>query len=175
MILGGARSGKSAYAEKLALNSNLDLIYIATAEALDDEMKRRIEHHKIQRSKSWHTIEEPTKIAEVILSESKPDKVILVDCLTLWLSNILDKNLNLEDEIETLIDALQRSEGKIILVANEVGQGIVPMNEMARHFRDDAGRLNQKIAANADNVYFIIAGLGMPLKEKNIPMTENKI
>ena len=172
LILGGAWSGKSAYAEGLALTSKLDLIYIATAEALDDEMDMRIEHHKNQRTGEWKTIEEPIKIAEVILAESNPHNVILIDCLTLWLSNLLTKNLDVNDETETLIEAINQANGHIILVSNEVGQGIVPMNEVARHFRDDAGRLNQKIASHVANVYFIIAGLAMPLKENNKPITE---
>lgn len=172
LILGGARSGKSAYAEGLALTSKLDLIYIATAEALDDEMDIRIEHHKNQRTGDWKTIEEPIKIAEVILAESNLHNVILIDCLTLWLSNLLDKNLNVNDETEILVKAINQAKGHIIFVSNEVGQGIVPLNEVARHFRDDAGRLNQKIASHVANVYLIIAGLAMSLKENNKPITE---
>lgn len=175
LILGGARSGKSRCAEKLALSLELELIYIATAEARDDEMTDRIRHHKGRRGSTWKTIEEPINIAAVIFEKSTVHNVMLIDCLTLWLSNLLDKGLSLETEIASLIAALKNAEGSIIFVSNEVGQGIVPLNVLARTFRDEAGRLNQQIAENVANVYFITAGLPLPLKENNTPLTEKFI
>lgn len=173
LILGGARSGKSRLAEKLAASLNLELIYIATAEARDDEMVDRIGHHKGRRGSNWKTIEEPINIADVILKNSEVHNVLLLDCLTLWLSNLLDKGLNPEKETVSLVAAISAAEGPVIFVSNEVGQGIVPLNKLARTFRDEAGRLNQKIADNVANVYFVTAGIPLPLKEKNIPLTES--
>jgi adenosylcobinamide kinase / adenosylcobinamide-phosphate guanylyltransferase len=172
LILGGARSGKSSCAERLAMNHGQELVYIATAEARDDEMGQRIRNHIEQRGPKWQTIEEPINIADVILKTSRSQNVLLVDCLTLWLSNLLDQGLELEKEITALIAAIHASPGSIIFVTNEVGQGIVPMNALARTFRDEAGWLNQKIAAAVDNVYFITAGLPHPLKENNILLTQ---
>ena len=172
LILGGARSGKSSYAEKLALSFDLEPIYIATAQAKDDEMVDRIRHHKLRRNADWKTIEEPLNISKVIVDHSSPHNVILIDCLTLWLSNIFAKSLNFETEIKTLVEAVAAAKGPIIFVSNEVGQGIVPINELARNFRDEAGRLNQQIAASVANVYVIMAGLPLPIKEDNKLLTE---
>ncbi|MDG1858502.1 MAG: bifunctional adenosylcobinamide kinase/adenosylcobinamide-phosphate guanylyltransferase [Emcibacteraceae bacterium] len=172
LILGGARSGKSRLAEKLAINYNLELFYIATAQARDDEMIDRIHHHIERRGQDWKVIEEPTDIANLIRETSTKHNVLLIDCLTLWLSNLFDKGLNPETEISSLISAINDAKGTIIFVTNEVGQGIVPLNELARNFRDIAGRMNQQIAAAVSDVYFITAGLAQPLKENNTPLTQ---
>ena len=172
LILGGARSGKSRLAEKLAINYNLELIYVATAEARDDEMIDRIHHHIERRGPDWKVIEEPTNIAILIRETSTENNVMLVDCLTLWLSNLFDKGLNSENEISSLITAINDAKGTVIFVSNEVGQGIVPLNKLARNFRDEAGRMNQEIAAAVSDVYFITAGLAQPLKENNTLLTQ---
>ncbi len=164
LILGGARSGKSRYAEKLAYDSSLNLIYLATAEIRDDEMRERVEHHKADRAGRWDTIEEPIEIPKVIQKHSKIDNVILIDCLTIWLSNLMEAGKNLEAGINSLVDTIKDAEGHVILVSNEVGQGIVPANALARTFRDEAGRLNQVIASAADEVISITAGLPLTLK-----------
>ncbi len=172
LIMGGARSGKSKYAEKLALKSEFDLIYIATGEARDNEMQNRIDHHKNRRGTRWNTIEEPLKIAAEIGLISDNKTLLLIDCLTLWLSNIIERNRNIEEETNILINAIKSARCPLILVSNEVGQGIVPINKLAREFRDETGRLNQKIAACVSNVYFVMAGLPLPLKENNKLMTK---
>lgn len=165
LVLGGARSGKSAFAEKLVQDRNLNQIYIATAEVLDDEMHLRVEHHKESRGQGWLTVEEPIDIASVINKHSSAENVILVDCLTLWLSNIMAQELSLKTMFKNLVTALENAKGSVILVSNEVGLGIVPSNALAREFRDEAGRLNQMIAQAANNVYFTAAGLPMQLKK----------
>lgn len=165
LVLGGARSGKSAFAEKLVQDRNLNQIYIATAEVLDDEMHLRVEHHKESRGRGWLTVEEPIDIASVINKYSSAENVILVDCLTLWLSNIMAQELSPKTMFKNLVIALENAKGSVILVSNEVGLGIVPSNALAREFRDEAGRLNQMIAQAANNVYFTAAGLPMQLKK----------
>lgn len=173
LILGGARSGKSRLAEKFALNLNLTPVYLATGEARDAEMRARITAHKEDRGDIWKTIEEPININDVLIAESQKNAVILVDCLTLWLSNLFENDFNIEEQVGLLIEALKQTTGPVILVSNDVGQGIVPINELARNFRDESGRLNQKIAAIAQNVYSVTAGLPIPLKENNKPLTGN--
>ena len=193
-ILGGARSGKSAFALKEASKVSGEKAYIATAEALDEEMKQRIENHKRQRGDEWITFEEPVKIADLIENIKDRYSVILLDCLTLWLSNAMRTGVNIETEIEYLISSLAtihlstnqpyfnktvkiipphppllkggRGDYQVIyIVSNEVGMGIVPENEMARKFRDMAGLLNQKIAEVADEVYMVVAGIPIKIKE----------
>lgn len=171
LILGGARSGKSRLAEKFALNLNLTPIYLATGEARDSEMAARIAAHKEDRGQRWKTIEEPLNVGKILHENSENNSVILVDCLTLWLSNLFEHGYNIEEQIDQLIEALKSSLGPVVLVSNDVGQGIVPTNELARNFRDESGRLNQKIAAIAQNVYSVTAGLPIPLKEDNKPLT----
>ncbi len=164
LVLGGARSGKSRYAEALVQSvATRTPTYIATAEARDDEMQTRIAHHRAQRGNAWRTIEEPFALAARI-EQCEPGDVVLVDCLTLWLSNLLLADHDLEDAITTLCARLAATSARIVLVANEVGLGIVPENALARRFRDEAGRLNQRIAAIADHVTFIAAGLPLLLK-----------
>lgn len=166
LVLGGARSGKSRYAEQLASNSQLPVLYIATATALDDEMTARIAHHQIQRPSKWALCECPLQLAETLAHESHKPQCILVDCLTLWLNNQLFHypQQNFAQLFKKLINSLQNSQAQIIFVANEVGLGIIPLGEISRQFVDEAGRLNQAIAQRADQVFFIAAGLALQLK-----------
>jgi len=159
LILGGARSGKSAYAEKLAMESSRRKLYIATAEALDSEMRERIVLHQKRRGDEWTTLEIPLAIADAIAAPAHQDAVILVDCLTLWLSNLMHYGWNITETTERLAHSLKQTEAQIILVSNEVGQGIVPDNALARQFRDEAGLLHQKIAAIAESVVWMVAGI----------------
>jgi adenosylcobinamide kinase/adenosylcobinamide-phosphate guanylyltransferase len=164
LVLGGARSGKSRWAENLAASGAGAPVYLATAEARDREMRERIERHRERRGELWRTIEEPVDIREVLARERAPDRVVLVDCLTLWLSNLMAAERDVENEIERLLRCLDDPAGPIVFVSNEVGMGIVPTNELARNFRDHAGLLNQKVAAKAALVVFIAAGLPLSLK-----------
>jgi adenosylcobinamide kinase / adenosylcobinamide-phosphate guanylyltransferase len=163
-ITGGARSGKSSFALNRASGIHGKKAYIATAEALDEEMLKRIEDHREQRGKGWDTFEEPLRIAETINRVGDRYDTIVLDCLTLWLSNVLHANLNIEAEIESLIASLRSHQTSVFIVSNEVGMGIVPENEMARKFRDMAGLLNQKIAAAADEVYIVVSGIPLRIK-----------
>ncbi|MBA3448424.1 MAG: bifunctional adenosylcobinamide kinase/adenosylcobinamide-phosphate guanylyltransferase [Pseudaminobacter sp.] len=162
-LLGGARSGKSAHAEKLVTASPAPWTYIATAQAFDDEMVERIALHRARRDEGWRTIDAPLDLVEAIASV--PDgRPLLIDCLTLWLSNHLLADHDVEAHSDRLAQILARPRGKWCVVANEVGLGIVPDNALARKFRDAAGRLNQRVAAGANHVLFLVAGL--PLKVK---------
>ncbi|MCH2236534.1 MAG: bifunctional adenosylcobinamide kinase/adenosylcobinamide-phosphate guanylyltransferase [Blastomonas sp.] len=163
-ILGGARSGKSARAQALAESQSGKLVYLATAQAFDDEMADRIARHRQNRGPRWRTVECPIDLPEAITREAAPGRVLLVDCLTLWTSNILLNELNFPAVSKQLMDALLAAKSPIILVSNEVGMGIVPDNALARRFRDMAGRLNQDIAAIADRAEIMFAGLVVPLK-----------
>jgi adenosylcobinamide kinase / adenosylcobinamide-phosphate guanylyltransferase len=163
-VLGGARSGKSSFAQRLAEESSGELIYIATAQAFDDEMTERITRHKADRGPRWQTVECPVELAEVIAAHPGANKTILIDCLTLWLSNLILGERDVANAVSGLIKALKNSQAQIILVSNEVGQGIVPDNALARRFRDEAGWLNQTIAKTADTVWFVTAGLPQRLK-----------
>ncbi|QEY12358.1 bifunctional adenosylcobinamide kinase/adenosylcobinamide-phosphate guanylyltransferase [Cellvibrio sp. KY-YJ-3] len=166
LVLGGARSGKSRYAEQLASNSQLPVLYIATATALDEEMSARIAHHQTQRPSEWALCECPLQLAETLARESQKPQCILVDCLTLWLNNQLFHYPQQDFSLlfKQLIDSLQNSQAQIIFVANEVGLGIIPLGEISRQFVDEAGRLNQALAQRADTVFFIAAGLPLQLK-----------
>ncbi len=165
LVLGGARSGKSAYAEKLARETGLFCVYIATAQAFDDEMRERITRHQADRaSDGWHTVEEPIGLAAVIARNAKPDAVLLVDCLTLWLSNIMLSGRDVGAMQEALIRILEAAKGPVMLVSNEVGMGIVPETRLGRDFRDAQGRLNQAVAAIIPRVVFVAAGLPLVLK-----------
>jgi adenosylcobinamide kinase/adenosylcobinamide-phosphate guanylyltransferase len=163
-ILGGARSGKSRHAEALVTGAASAGTYIATAEAGDAEMTARIAEHRQRRGPFWRTVEEPLDLAGAILSHADPGRPILVDCLTLWLSNLMGAGRIIEHETETLSGALREARGPIVLVANEVGLGLVPETPLGREFRDAAGRLNQQTAAQADRVVFVAAGLPLVLK-----------
>ena len=168
LVLGGARSGKSTYAEQQATNSGLSLVYIATASAGDNEMLQRITLHQQQRSQqNWQTFEEPLFLADTLLKACSDDVCIVVDCLTLWLSNcLLHKDADFWQQQKTaLLAALPCLTGKIIFVSNEVGQGIVPLGEINRRFVDESGWLHQAIAKQAKKVVFVTAGLPNILKE----------
>lgn len=165
-ILGGARSGKSAFAQQRAIASNLHVIYLATAQASDTEMAERIARHRAERPSDWGLVEEPLALAAALHAHATPDRCLLVDCLTLWLSNLLAvDDERLSNEISALLETLPGLSGQILLVSNEVGQGIVPANPLARRFRDEAGRLHQAVAARCNRATFIIAGLPLTLKD----------
>jgi adenosylcobinamide kinase/adenosylcobinamide-phosphate guanylyltransferase len=166
LILGGARSGKSRLAERLARESGLAVRYIATAQALDDEMRARIATHRAQRPAQWLSIEEPVELARVLQDNAAPERCLLVDCLTLWLSNLLlsaDPDC-LQREREALLECLPQLPGQIILVSNETGLGIVPLGELSRRYVDEAGWLHQALAERCERVRFCVAGLPMLLK-----------
>jgi adenosylcobinamide kinase/adenosylcobinamide-phosphate guanylyltransferase len=164
LVLGGARSGKSRYAEGLILGMAQAGTYIATAEPGDGEMAARIAEHRAHRGDFWRTIEAPLNLATTIAEHAAPTRPILVDCLTLWLSNLLGAGRIVEHETEALCGALRDAQGQVVLVANEVGLGLVPETPLGRQFRDEAGRLNQAVAALADRVVFVAAGLPLVLK-----------
>jgi adenosylcobinamide kinase/adenosylcobinamide-phosphate guanylyltransferase len=162
LVLGGARSGKSRYAEAIVTALPGPWAYIATAQGLDEEMRVRIATHRRRRGSGWTTIEEPLELCNALeLAGSRP---ALVDCLTLWLSNLLLEGRDLERAMRALDRALEMRTAPTVLVANEVGLGIVPDNALARMFRDAAGRLNQLVAARASSVMFLVAGLPMRVK-----------
>ena len=164
LVLGGARSGKSRYAERLVEAVAPAGTYCATAEAEDDEMSARIAAHRGRRGPFWQTIEAPLDLAEATTAAA-PDRPLLIDCLTLWLSNLLLAGRPPDPEFATLRAALRDAAGPVVLVANEVGLGLVPATPLGRQFRDAAGRLNQEIAAIADRVVFVAAGLPLVLKD----------
>lgn len=164
LILGGARSGKSRHAEALVEEAAGNGLYIATAAAGDGEMAERIRHHRDRRGSFWTTVEEPLHLAHAIEAHALPGRPILVDCLTLWLSNLMLEGRAIDAATQGLVAALEESAVPVVLVANEVGQGIVPDNALARAFRDHAGRMNQRIAEVADRVVMMVAGLPMTVK-----------
>ncbi len=168
LILGGARSGKSAHGEGLvdahAARTNGARVYIATGEAGDHEMAARIEAHRARRGDHWTTVEEPLDLAGALARAAEGGDAVLVDCLTLWLANLMAAERDVEAEAARLADTLEQIAGPAVLVANEVGLGVVPGNAAARAFRDHAGRLNQRLAAQADRVVFVAAGLPLTLK-----------
>jgi len=161
-VLGGARSGKSRYAEGLITALPPPWVYVATGEALDAEMGGRIAAHRARRGDGWTTVEAPRALAAALSEHAAAP--VLVDCLTLWLSNLMMADAAVDDEIERLLEALTKVPGPVVLVANEVGSGIVPDNALARRFRDLQGSLNQRIAAVADRVVLMVAGLPLILK-----------
>lgn len=163
LVLGGARSGKSAYAE--ALIGDQPAVYLATAQAFDAEMAERLRLHRARRGPNWTTVEEPLELAAALCAHDTAGRPVLVDCLTLWLSNILLAERDVAAACADLAETLPRLAAPVVLVANEVGLGIVPDNALARAFRDHAGRLNQQIAAVAHRVVFVAAGLPLTLKE----------
>ena len=178
LIFGGARSGKSVLAEQRATESGLHVVYVATAQALDGEMQRRIAHHRARRPASWGLVESPLELAATLRQNAAPDVCLLVDCLTLWLSNMLFSGVAarqaeagepidcplFRNETQALIDALPQLPGRIIMVSNEVGWGVVPMAAVSRLFADEQGRLNQRVAAVCDRVTLVAAGLPLILK-----------
>ncbi|MEZ0329791.1 MAG: bifunctional adenosylcobinamide kinase/adenosylcobinamide-phosphate guanylyltransferase [Dissulfuribacterales bacterium] len=175
LILGGARSGKTAWALREAERRLVELsgtehpgigshaLYVATAQPLDAEMEERIQRHKEERSELWRTVEEPLDLSRCLLNSCRYP-VVLVDCLTMWVSNLMACELSLDQVFYELCTALKRVPNQIILVSNEVGLGIVPDNPVARRFRDAAGRLHQDIAAISDEIFFVAAGIAMRMK-----------
>ena len=164
LVLGGARSGKSAYAENLIETSGLNPVYLATAEAGDDEMAERIRRHRARRGDRWRTIEEALSLLPALQRHTAPGSAVLVDCLTLWLANLMGASSDIEAESDVLVAGLKALAGPVVFVSNEVGLGIVPANAMAREFRDHAGRLNQAVAMAADRAVMLVAGLPLDLK-----------
>jgi len=168
LILGGARSGKSRYAEQQAGRSGQPVVYIATAQALDAEMAQRIAHHRQQRPEHWHTREEPLALAAALRRAAAefPQALLLVDCLTLWLTNCLlhEDGQRWAAEREQLLSLLQQPPAPLLLVSNEVGYGIVPLGDLSRRFVDEAGRLHQEIAQLAPEVTLVVAGIPMAVK-----------
>jgi adenosylcobinamide kinase / adenosylcobinamide-phosphate guanylyltransferase len=180
LILGGARSGKSSYAEKLATETSLPVTYIATAQVYDDEFKARVQHHKDRRPSHWNIVEEPHFLSNALQAnihaasgahKNAPAKqCVIIDCLTLWLAQCIcpdcapPEGINWSEQRAKFLAILPTLEADIIIVSNEVGMGIVPLGEISRQFQDEQGRLNQAVAAIADNVSFIAAGLPIKLK-----------
>lgn len=166
LILGGARSGKSRFAERLAAESGLAVTYIATSQALDGEMTERIAHHRERRPAHWTLVEEPLQLARVLCEQAAVQRCLLVDCLTLWLTNLLmlDDAARLAEARDALLDCLPGLPGRIILVSNETGLGVVPLGELTRRYVDEAGWLHQAVADRAQRVTFMVAGLPMTLK-----------
>jgi len=165
LVLGGARSGKTSLAERLAMRRGRRPAYLATAEALDGEMSERVRTHQQQRQGQFATIEEPLELSGAILTAARSHDVILVDCLTLWITNLLMANRNVAEAVDELVATLTEvTEAQVILVSNEVGLGIVPDNALARMFRDLAGAAHQRLAEACSDVYFVVAGLPMVLK-----------
>ena len=162
LVLGGARSGKTARA--LALCPDPPRVYLATAQALDREMTARIAAHRAERSDGWETVEEPLDLVPALRTAAGEERTVLVDCLTLWLSNLMHSDRDPVAEGAMLAEALPVLPGRIVLVSNEVGMGLVPMEKLSRDFRDAQGRLNQTVAAACDRVEFVAAGLPLVLK-----------
>jgi adenosylcobinamide kinase/adenosylcobinamide-phosphate guanylyltransferase len=172
LVLGGARSGKTGFAERLAMRMGSKPVYLATAQALDGEMRERVRTHQAQRSGRFLTVEEPLDVPSAILTAAKNNDVILMDCVTLWITNLLENNMDVAGAIEELHGVLHDvGTARVIIVSNEVGLGIVPDNPLARSFRDLAGSAHQRLAEICDDVYFIVAGLPMTLKG-DPPVTE---
>jgi len=177
LVLGGARSGKSGYAERLAIESGKEVVYIATATASDTEMAARIRHHRAGRPTEWITVEEPLALGNQLLRWSSPERLILVDCLTLWLGNLLFSSGEQFPEVgviplpalfheqqDMLASALTRCSSDVVLVSNEIGMGILPVGAISRCFMDEQGRLNQAMAALCDRAILVTAGLPLVLK-----------
>ena len=164
LILGGARSGKSNYAEQLVEGQAGDYLYVATATIMDGEMSDRIAEHKVRRGERWITYEEPLDLVGCLAEISRPGATILVDCLTLWVTNLMMEGRDPDVEGAQLVASLQDLKCPVVLVSNEVGLGIVPMDKMSRDFRDYAGRLHQRLAAVVPSVTFMVSGLPMQVK-----------
>ncbi len=170
LVLGGARSGKSSYAEQLAIASGLPVTYIATALVFDDEFGQRVAHHQSRRPKDWSTVEQAHHLALALQNHAKAGQCVIVDCLTLWLAQCIcpdcaqPQTIEWSSERAALIEVLPMLTGKVIVVSNEVGMGIVPLGAINRQFQDEQGRLNQAVAQIADEVVFIAAGLPLKLK-----------
>lgn len=181
LVLGGARSGKSEFAESLAFQPGMPVTYVATAAAGDEEMSRRIEKHRSRRPARWNTVEEPLLLPEAVQRHGAEPGVLLIDCLTVWLTNLLlddnipfagagepEKEEYIQGRVEELAAFTAAGKAHVIMVANEVGLGIVPAYPLGRLFRDVAGRANRSLAARADQVYLVTAGLAMEIKSKAV-------
>lgn len=170
LILGGARSGKSRLAERLAVESGLAVTYVATSEALDGEMSARIAQHQVRRPAGWALVEEPVELARVLREQAGEGRCLLVDCLTLWLTNLLmlDDEARLQAERAALLECLTGLPGRIILVSNETGLGVVPLGELTRRYVDEAGWLHQALTERSQRVIFTVAGLPMILKGERL-------
>ncbi len=166
LILGGMRSGKSRLAEQHAQATGLPVTYIATATAQDDEMRTRIAHHQASRPQHWQLAEEPIALAATLQRHAAKDRCLLVDCLTLWLTNLLclEDEARLRQETAALLEVLPALPGQLILVSNETGMGVVPLGELTRRYCDEAGRLHQAVAEHCDQVIMTVAGLPLILK-----------
>lgn len=164
LVLGGARSGKSAFAERLVRDTGLPRTYVATAQAFDAEMTDRIARHRLDRGEGWETVEAPHDLGGTLAAANRPGSAVLVDCLTLWLSNVMLAGADVEAETATLCDRVAAAPGPVALVSNEVGLGLVPDTPLGRAFRDAQGRLNQRMAEVCDLVVFCAAGLPLWLK-----------
>jgi adenosylcobinamide kinase/adenosylcobinamide-phosphate guanylyltransferase len=162
-VVGGAASGKSAFAERLTRATGKPKIYIATLQPFDDEMREKVRRHRSDRGPDWTTVEAPLDLGPV-LRDATADQVILIDCVTLWLTNVLLADRNIAEEVTSLLTDIAASACDIVVVSNEVGMGIVPDNALSRRFRNEQGRLNQLLAEQADTVVTVIAGLPLVLK-----------
>ncbi len=173
LVLGGARSGKSTHAEKLVTGSlhgapPQPAVYVATAQAGDVEMATRIMAHRARRGTGWTTLEEPLKLAEALQEAAAHGQPVLVDCLTLWLSNLMQAGADLDEETDELVRALEGYGSPVVFVSNEVGLGIVPDTPLGRAFRDAQGRLNMRMAERADRVILMVAGLPLLMKDRPV-------
>ncbi|MCW5773463.1 MAG: bifunctional adenosylcobinamide kinase/adenosylcobinamide-phosphate guanylyltransferase [Rhodospirillaceae bacterium] len=164
LVTGGARAGKSRYAERLMQSRPGRHVMVATAIAGDDEMAARITRHRAERDPNWETIEQPISVRSAIRNAARPDRIVLVDCLTLWISNLMGENRDIDLEVAGLVGTLRTASGPVMLISNEVGLGIVPDNALARAYRDHLGRTNQAVAAMADCVLFLVAGIPLVVK-----------
>jgi adenosylcobinamide kinase/adenosylcobinamide-phosphate guanylyltransferase len=178
LLIGGARSGKSSYAEELARQIGGEVLFVATAEARDEEMHRRIEVHKKSRPSTWHTLEAPCKVGTFIAADSRKYDVVVLDCITLLVNNVLCQHMatqgenvdekvveqDVKSEINSIIDCLQKNQSTYIMVTNEVGEGIIPLGASTRIYRDILGRANQMLAHAADEVYLMVAGIALKVK-----------
>jgi adenosylcobinamide kinase/adenosylcobinamide-phosphate guanylyltransferase len=169
LVIGGQRSGKSRFAEGLVRGSGRRAIYIATGTPGDEEMAARIAAHRERRDESWTTVEEPLELASAVAGNARVENAVVVDCLTLWLSNLLEAERSVEAAVDGLIEALREAAGPVVLVSNEVGSGIIPDNALARRFAEAQGLLNQRVAASVDRVVVMTAGI--PLLVKPSPGT----
>lgn len=164
LILGGARSGKSRFGEGLITGSTGDFVYVATAEARDEEMAERITHHQNRRGTDWRLIEEPLDLPGVLRNRVSENDVVLIDCLTLWLGNLMEAQEDIASATSNMLAAIKTCPARLVFISNEVGQGIVPDNALARQFRDEAGWLHQSLATEIDAVLVVMAGLPLILK-----------
>jgi adenosylcobinamide kinase/adenosylcobinamide-phosphate guanylyltransferase len=162
-VLGGASSGKSKFAEGLVMETGAPRVYLATSRVFDEEMRSKVDQHLAQRGRDWQTVEEPFDLGDTLASISR-DQVVLLDCATMWLTNHLLAEHDIQAETAKLLESLRTCEGRVVIVSNEVGMGIVPDNKLARQFRDAQGKLNQQLAAASDLAVFVVAGLPTVLK-----------